>query len=121
GDLGSLLVDQVSAAGLRELVDGITPLLDQGGDDLQHLRVLEIAALLNHALVHDRSLQHPQRRQAGGVLRLHRGGHISGNLFVQRHLLVHLLFTSYFSLVTFKYQWSWSESPYVMCQPLVSS
>jgi hypothetical protein len=71
-DLGLLLVGQVGAPALGELLDRIAPLFYQHRDHLQLLRALERAALLN-ALVGERRLQHAQRRELRLILRLHRG------------------------------------------------
>src|SRR5882672_12149994 len=59
-DFSRLLVDEIGAAGLRELLDRVAPLLDERRHDLEHLRVVEVAPLLD-ALVHDRGLEHAQR------------------------------------------------------------
>jgi len=84
GDLSGLLVDKIGPARLSELLDRVAPLLDQRCDDLQHLRIVEVASLLD-ALVHDRSLEHAQRREPGRVLGFHRRSDVSADLFVQRH------------------------------------
>ena len=54
-DLAGLLVDEIGAAGLRELLDRVAPLLHERRHDLQHFGIVEVAALLD-ALVHDAAL-----------------------------------------------------------------
>ena len=70
-DLGLLLVGQVLASALRELLDRIAALLHQHRHDLQFFRALERAAFLD-VLVRKRGLEHAQRRELRLILGFHR-------------------------------------------------
>ena len=61
-DFAGLFLDEIGAAGLGELLNRIAPLLDQRRHDLEDLRILEVASLLD-ALVHDGRLEHAQGGQ----------------------------------------------------------
>src|SRR5262245_35598613 len=84
GDLGGLLLDQIGASCLGELVDGIPALLHQRPHDLKRLVVIEIASFFD-ALVHDRGLEHPQSGEAARVLRFHRRRDVGGHGFDEGH------------------------------------
>ena len=98
-DLDDAEILQVVASLVKQRRDSIEQFANAGRTDLveketQELGVLqeylppaatadEIAALL-HALVHDRGLEHAQRRQAYLVLGLHRRCYARVHLIVQR-------------------------------------
>ena len=79
-DLGGFLGGKLASPGLFILLDRIAPLFDQRLQCLHHLFVGQLAALFDLA-VHQIGLDHSQRREFVGVLRLHRGGQI-GNYCV---------------------------------------
>ena len=81
-DLGLFPIGQILPAAGAELFDRIAPLLDERLDDLQRLGVVERAALLDLP-VHERRLQHAQRRERRLILLPHRVGDVFGDLFEQ--------------------------------------
>src|SRR5439155_10166640 len=72
-DLGGCFFGEILPSTFGELLDGVFALLDEGGDDLSGLGVVERSAFLDVA-VHERGFEHPQRAQPSGVVFAHRVG-----------------------------------------------
>ena len=74
----------LSGAALLELFDGVTPLLDETGDDLLSFGFVQIVALLDRT-IDQRRLQHPQWSEGGLILRLHGAGECRVDVFDECH------------------------------------
>ena len=85
-DLCPLLLGQLRPARLLVLLDRVAPLLDERLQKPRQLLVRQLAALLNLTVLH-RGLHHPQRREPRRLPRLHRGGHVFNDSFLQAHRL----------------------------------
>src|SRR4051812_45338994 len=85
-DFGGLLVGEILAAAFRELLDRVPSLLDERGDNLPRLGVIEVVLLLD-ALVHERRFEHPERAEPYRLALTHRLGDRGADLVHQRHQL----------------------------------
>jgi hypothetical protein len=73
------------ASALEKLLDRIASLLDQRGDNLLCLRIVERAPFF-HLSIHQCGLHHPQRREPRLIFRFHGRGHRRRNVIDQRHV-----------------------------------
>src|SRR5579872_6626519 len=73
-------IEQFRSAGRSELVDGVAPLLDQRHEHLLRFSVVE-GASFRHLAVHQRGLDHAERREFHLFARLHGLGDVARDSF----------------------------------------